>query len=122
MPPVRAKCPRLSLNRVPSAVSPAFILSGNHFNVTNPTALTARIEDVDNPNRYWTCTGVPLTSAVIVPLFASLKLNLIVPTGVATTDDESNDGDWYDDPAVGIRWPVAITAVSPQDEKWPPIG
>ena len=27
----------------------------------------------------------------------------------------------YDDAAVGIHWPVEITAVSAQDEKWPPI-
>jgi dTDP-4-dehydrorhamnose 3,5-epimerase len=28
----------------------------------------------------------------------------------------------YDDPAIGIRWPVAITAVSAQDSNWPLVG
>jgi dTDP-4-dehydrorhamnose 3,5-epimerase len=28
----------------------------------------------------------------------------------------------YDDPTIGIRWPVPITAVSPQDRSWPPVG
>jgi dTDP-4-dehydrorhamnose 3,5-epimerase len=28
----------------------------------------------------------------------------------------------YDDPAVGIRWPMAITAASEQDRNWPLVG
>lgn len=33
---------------------------------------------------------------------------------------ESVRGIRFDDPAVGIRWPVEITEVSAQDQKWPP--
>ena len=28
----------------------------------------------------------------------------------------------FDDPSIGIRWPVEITEVSAQDQRWPPIG
>lgn len=27
----------------------------------------------------------------------------------------------FDDPAIGVRWPVAVSEVSEQDGKWPPI-
>jgi dTDP-4-dehydrorhamnose 3,5-epimerase len=27
----------------------------------------------------------------------------------------------FDDPAIGIAWPIEVTEVSPQDQKWPPI-
>ena len=34
---------------------------------------------------------------------------------------ESVRGIRFDDPAIGIGWPIEITEVSPQDKKWPPI-
>ena len=45
-------------------------------------------------------TRVPFTTATMVPLLASSKLKLSVPTTLADTDDESNGSDWNDDPEV----------------------
>lgn len=28
----------------------------------------------------------------------------------------------YDDPVIGIRWPLAVTVISEQDRNWPLIG
>ena len=32
---------------------------------------------------------------------------------------ESEGGLRYDDPAVGIKWPVPVTDLSPKDRAWP---
>jgi dTDP-4-dehydrorhamnose 3,5-epimerase len=28
----------------------------------------------------------------------------------------------YDDPALGITWPLPVSAISPKDASWPPLG
>ena len=35
---------------------------------------------------------------------------------------EAASGVRYDDPVIGIRWPLAVTVISEQDRNWPLIG
>jgi dTDP-4-dehydrorhamnose 3,5-epimerase len=77
---------------------------------------------------------------VAADLSAENRRMLYVPEGVAhgfqtLADDtevfyqisefhhpESARGVRWDDPACGIRWPLAPVTVSPRDEAWPPLG
>jgi dTDP-4-dehydrorhamnose 3,5-epimerase len=35
---------------------------------------------------------------------------------------ELSDGVRYDDPAIGIRWPLPVSVISPRDRAWPLLG